>query len=413
MSREPANETDGPSSEQLDTGGSIGAYTAARIVGDTTSTDRVVAITVDGELVHFATGNEYEYTLIDAPSHARLTVDSIKAALIDRMAGIDDGSRYHARLNDDPLEPIAGLTLYAPSVWEDQAMIMLYLHEEDYCEAAFWFMSMRKLSADDLEHIVTSEFNRHDGELGRLTPVGDLDSIPDEIDGPSRSWQAIGVLPTDLRLAEILQIQNDLSFAVIYSRGGPTSARQVVELLRLGGAGRLIGMRESDWLEAKRPPYEMRGEKDEWKLELLLDVTSFANSDQGGVIVVGVATKNIGGSDIVVKLHPLPRNPGRAQRYHDVLSAGAAPLIDGLLIESHEHEDGDLVTILIPPQREELKPFVADGGVAGSRHSGRLFSVVQRRGEGTTVASLHEVQATLATGRAFLRGQGREGQARH
>ena len=322
-------------------------------------------------------------------------------------------NRPELEYTDDGHERVAFVNLKSPSLWEDEAMILLEFSTDTSCEASFWFMSTKLVETDDLLHVVVPEFQRHGGQLTSLTPIADLEMMPDEIAGPSRSWHAIGRLPLTKTFGELCQLQNDLSLAVIYSRGVPTSARQVVELLRLGGAHRLIGMRESDWLEAKRPPYELRGGgKDEWKLELALDVSSFANSDQGGLIVVGAATKNIGGGDILVKLHPIPPNPGRAQRYHDVLSSKVAPLIDGLLIESHEHEGGELLTIFVPPQREELKPFVTDGGISRSGHAGRLFSVVRRRGEGTTVASLSEIQAQLAAGRAFLRGQPPEPQNR-
>lgn len=366
-----------------------------------------ISFTLDFKLEHlfFATEDEFVYTLDYSPAYLYVTLNEIYGALLNRP------ERIAAQLVSEPgdpedLQPDLVVSFWASGLWEDQNLIILKFYEPEVCLAGLWFEGERLHEADDLERVASAEFARLGGELAKLSPAPGPHSKVEEADGLSRRWGAHGIVPTDLTLPELLHLRNDLTLAAIHSHRAPTSPRQAVEILRLGGANRLIGMRESDWLDAKRPPYELRGDgKDEWKLELALDASSFANSDRGGLIIVGAATKNIGGSDVLVKLHPIPPNPGRAQRYHDVLSSKVAPLIDGLQIESHEHEGGELLTIFVPPQREDLKPFVTDGGISRLGHAGRLFSVVRRRGEGTSVASVNEIQAQLAAGKAFLRGQ--------
>lgn len=363
-----------------------------------------MAIIVDDMTVHITTRNEYDYDIINSPSHTSLTLGSLRDALIERVRAV---GKFAA---DQPSYAYDGRALHGSvtirdlvkNPWSDDNVIYMDLTEGDTLESTFTFTSIKPLRIDDIESGTAAEFGRHDAKLLSILPMND--DFIDEASEPSRNWAASAYVPVSTSFSKLSELHSDLMHAFMFTRTGPTSPRQVRELLRMSGASRLLGMRENDWLEVKRAAYEAKVDKDRWKLDLALDVASFANSDQGGVIVIGIATQAMGGSDVLYQIHPVPAEPGRARRYHDVLNARVAPFVDGLAIETHEHEGGELVSIFIPPQREELKPFVVDGGVSRSGHAGRLFSVVRRRGEGTTIASVHEIQATLAAGRAFLRG---------
>ncbi|MGA5114906.1 RNA-binding domain-containing protein, partial [Streptomyces pseudogriseolus] len=52
--------------------------------------------------------------------------------------------------------------------------------------------------------------------------------------------------------------------------------------------GSLLGLRETQWLDAKAAPYQLAGPKA--VEELANDVTAFANGG-GGLIVIGIATR--------------------------------------------------------------------------------------------------------------------------
>jgi hypothetical protein len=99
-----------------------------------------------------------------------------------------------------------------------------------------------------------------------------------------------------------------------------------------------------------------------------------------------------------------PAKPGRTRRVHDVLRARLVPLIEDLVIETFEVEDGEILCIYIPAQPERLKPFVVDGGIVGGRHSLRVFSIVRRRGEDNASLQAQDIQTMLAVGRAVLDG---------
>lgn len=72
-----------------------------------------------------------------------------------------------------------------------------------------------------------------------------------------------------------------------------------------------------------------------------------------------------------------------------------------------------LIAIEIPPQPEELKPFLVHGAItADGATEGTFISIVQRRGEGSIPITAPMVHATLAAGRALLRGQAAQGPPR-
>jgi hypothetical protein len=369
----------------------------------------VTPIDINGEVMHFTTFNDIDYEIVDGPAHRTVRVADVMDTLINRIK--DAGTRLAGKVShaSDGRPLFGSVTAYAlyENPWNNEERVFIDLLEGDWTEAAFSVRSIKALDSDDVRQIVITVLRQHGIELDAIRPQDDGYR---EVVGPARNWDVITRIPAGIMLGDVAEVHSRLAYTFMYMNLSPTSPIQVVELIRIGGVGRLVGMHENEWLDAKRAPYELKEGKELWKLDLALDVASFANSDQGGVIVVGIATRNIGGSDVLSQIRPVPIEPGRPRRYHDVLNARLAPLVDGLVIESYKHLGGEIVSIFIPPQRAELKPFVVDGGVSRSGHPGRLFSVVRRRGEVTSVASLHEIQALLAAGRAFLRGQEPESQ---
>lgn len=64
-----------------------------------------------------------------------------------------------------------------------------------------------------------------------------------------------------------------------------------------------------------------------------------------------------------------------------------------------------LIVIDVPPQAEELKPFLVHGAItAGGDTEGSFISIVQRRGEGSIPITAPMIHASIAAGRALLRG---------
>ena len=181
---------------------------------------------------------------------------------------------------------------------------------------------------------------------------------------------------------------------------GPLTRQRVVEFVRAGFAESLVGQVEGPWLEGKGEPY--RFENDEQKWELAKDVASFANADAGGVIVIGAHTKRRHGVDTIDAVKKIPLEMLNAESMRQSLRSKIRPSIEGLEIKTVDHGDGRGITYIhIPPQPDDLKPFVVSGVVLGKNIRTSFVSVPVRDGEGTAIA--HVDQHLLQAGRAALR----------
>ena len=172
-------------------------------------------------------------------------------------------------------------------------------------------------------------------------------------------------------------------------------------LIRGGRPHVLIGQPEGHWLDVKSQHYDLTTEHG--KISLAQAVTRFCNSEDGGLVVVGMQTKRVPGGEVIRRLSPVPTDSGMVRRYQSVIEQVVYPPPDFLSIESIAVDGGMLVLIDIPPQPEELKPFLVHGAVVDGRVEGAFFSIVRRRGEGSIPITAPMVHSTLAAGRALLR----------
>lgn len=88
------------------------------------------------------------------------------------------------------------------------------------------------------------------------------------------------------------------------------------------------------------------------------------------------------------------------RKYQYALEQHLFPPPDYLDIEMVKVKGGMLVLVHIPPQPEELKPFLVNGAIVGDGVEGAFISIVRRRGESSIPTT---APATLAAGRALLR----------
>jgi hypothetical protein len=57
----------------------------------------------------------------------------------------------------------------------------------------------------------------------------------------------------------------------------------------------------------------------------------------------------------------------------------------------------------IPPQPEELRPFLVHGAIVNGRVEGAFISIVRRRGESSIPITAPMIHSTLAAGRGLFR----------
>jgi hypothetical protein len=91
------------------------------------------------------------------------------------------------------------------------------------------------------------------------------------------------------------------------------------------------------------------------------------------------------------------------RRYVQVLQNPPYPPPDDLSIEVVHVDGGDLLLIAIPPQPEELKPFLVHGAIVDGDVRGSFISMVRRRDDEAISTTAPAIHATLAAGRALLR----------
>ena len=182
---------------------------------------------------------------------------------------------------------------------------------------------------------------------------------------------------------------------------GTPGRHQIADLLRGGHAESLIGQAEGQWLEAKRQHYDLNTTSG--KISLAQAVARFANAETGGLVVVGLETKAVAGQDMIRKVTPVPHDPLIVRKYQQTLKDRLYPPVDGLQIEAIPGNGGDLVLLDIPPQPEELKPFLVHGAVIDGRTEGAFISIVRRQGDLTIPTTAAMIHAALVAGRALLR----------
>lgn len=183
---------------------------------------------------------------------------------------------------------------------------------------------------------------------------------------------------------------------------GRFSRTTLGDLIRSGHPELLVGLAEGHWPEAKRQHYDLQTLSG--KVRLAEAAARFCNSEDGGLVVIGAETKDRGSGDVIVRITPMASDARVRRRYQQALHNHLYPPPDGLSLDVVRYADGDLMVIDIPPQPEELKPFLVHGSVVDGRGEGAFISIVRRRGDisiPTTAAMIH---STLAAGRALLRG---------
>jgi hypothetical protein len=207
-------------------------------------------------------------------------------------------------------------------------------------------------------------------------------------------------------VADVHAIGTD-AISLLESHGeGVATIESLTALLQAGHAGALVGMNESQLLEAKR---HLHLEDDKARLELAKDVSAIANSSGGGLLVVGLATRRESGRDVVTGVHPFP-DTGQVRRVRAVLDRLVYPPIEGLDVSmvpaglSHLPEDY-LLLITVPPQPREMRPFLVTGVVLNDRVRGSYIGLFERRGEDVVASSPASIHAGLSVGLALMRGQ--------
>jgi hypothetical protein len=211
------------------------------------------------------------------------------------------------------------------------------------------------------------------------------------------------VIPARSRsLQQFYEVADSVTTLFRAATAGYIAREAAVDLILGGRADLLIGLREGDWLDVKSQHYDLATTRG--KISLAQAISRFCNAEEGGIVVIGMETKRVPGGEIIKDVKPVPLDTATARRYRQALEVRLFPFPTGLKIETIDTGFGcGLVVISVPPQDEELKPFLVHGSIVDGRIEGAYISVVRRSGEDSIPITAQQIHSTLAAGRALLR----------
>ncbi|MFF8846730.1 helix-turn-helix domain-containing protein [Streptomyces sp. NPDC015127] len=228
--------------------------------------------------------------------------------------------------------------------------------------------------------------------------------------GPAESIELHVALPLDWTVLQCAAFSDTLTMLLQNDRLNLKTPAGAYALVGAGAPAMVLGEAENEWLEVKRESYGIAAESQ--KYEFACDVASFANSDLGGLIVIGIASsKDSSGNDVLARVTPCRRGSLNVQRYMQILRDRVIPPVEGLRIDVVPVGVGDVMAIYVPPQPEEIKPFIVKGAVVDSKVSGSFLSIPHRRGSDKWAMSPEAVHSMLVAARVVLRGVGAGGAA--
>jgi schlafen family protein len=221
-------------------------------------------------------------------------------------------------------------------------------------------------------------------------------------------WRACFRCPTRGRsLLDLFNAGSEMMLLLEAASSSELTRESVAGLVRGSHLSALVGQPEGHWLDVKTQHYDLSGPAG--RISLAQSVSRFANAEDGGVVVVGMSAKRVAGGEEIRGVTPLPLDRGMVRRYHQALDERVFPPVYGLTVEHVTVDGGMVILIDVPPQPEELKPFLVHGAIVDGRVEGTFISIVRRRGEASIPMTAPMIHAQLAAGRALLRGATRPG----
>jgi hypothetical protein len=178
-------------------------------------------------------------------------------------------------------------------------------------------------------------------------------------------------------------------------RYGGQFVNQIVALLRAGDADGLVGTPATSVFQPRPAPRP----SEEGDFELALDLCAFANSPQGGLVVLGLDVTADGRVDGVDALD-LVDTVRRVERAATKL---IFPEPEGLIVEAVQHgEGGGVVLVVVPAQEHVLKPFLVHGSVIDRGLQQQGVTLVERHEATIYVQGIVALHSQIAAGRALL-----------
>lgn len=202
-------------------------------------------------------------------------------------------------------------------------------------------------------------------------------------------------------IGEMFLIADAVCEAMGHAMRGARFEGDVFDALRSGRPAMLVGQAETSWMEVKQSPYCLDDQRQ--KLELAKDVAAFANASSGGLIVVGLQTRQVEGQDVIHRVRLFDLDEIDIHRYRQILNQYVfPPLVDIEIQAVSVHGRRGYLYIRVPTQPSEAKPVLVIGALVGDRVSGHYLTVPFRQDDVVQFRNPAALHSLLIAGRVAL-----------
>ncbi len=177
---------------------------------------------------------------------------------------------------------------------------------------------------------------------------------------------------------------------------------QIRDILTRRAVSELLDSLESEFIDFKGEPYRLDDESQ--KLELAKDVSAFANT-HGGFIVLGIKTKKVAeySADVADELRPIPKNLFNQEQYRNIARDWIYPPLNELqivLIPSDGDAEKVFAILEIPESALINKPFLLIRGADESKGRNRriTFGYAERFRSSSLTSVVQRLQQLLHLG---------------
>ncbi|WP_336216819.1 AlbA family DNA-binding domain-containing protein [Nonomuraea sp. LPB2021202275-12-8] len=338
---------------------------------------------------------------VDFDTTKSIKLEDLASAVDSYLSNLDPAQPKVETIYEDLMRAEIYINDVPGLSWDENIYLAIYLTKTGELHFSTATTSISPETTRGQRHYFAAIFAKYDFQLIGLDGTKG-ESVISDIDTPVKGWElSARILDTHITVHELADRRNSIALASLFPKSTLSSPSTILQMIRMGGAENLIGEVESAVLEVKSSPYEMKKDK-QWQCELAEDVARFANSENGGLLVIGIQTKKVKGQDRLERVVPIPRDESRCAKYHQVLDSRIHPPVRDLDIYSTIHNAGEILTILVPPQPETAKPYLVQGAYLDGKYEKGVISIVRRRDEHSIPITAREIHAMLAAGRALL-----------
>jgi hypothetical protein len=143
-----------------------------------------------------------------------------------------------------------------------------------------------------------------------------------------------------------------------------------------------------------------------WRYELAKDVAAFANSPDGGLIVLGMVTKDVGDGDVISGRKEFDLKRAQTPAYRKYVAQLVYPQVEGFEVTRIDGtRDGyGLAVLTIPPQAQSRRPFLVRGVLRAGKVMGSHLLWPVRQADETVLLDITAIHDRLRLGDQVIKG---------